>query len=683
MGSLVTGIRMCPETMQCQAPVGRVLRNSVSIFLINLAILTQSVCAYASEQLETVHIIADNNTALSPYDFIGAHQRIDASQFNQSFYTLSSLLEQQSGIDIKSIGGIGQYSSPTIRGSSGQQVLVFWDGLLINGLSGGNADLGNLSLNLASQVDIYRSITPIELSASAVGGVIHIQSPAIDNYAQNTNGQANLTHGNYGLQQYSFMQGFRISDFKWIVAGNFTAADNDFDYLEKSPVSSPNTPSYEPRYNNGTTQQQVLLKGQYKVNQNRYDFAFQAGHSDKELSSKINFPTNQAQLQQDNNSVQFRWGHRHTDMFSSEFITAITDRTEVYDDQYSSIGLGEQLNEYQTSGYSLQLNHAYQIKNFKGLITLRSQSEKTQTHFSLLSENELADQCAAGKGCETEYQRDQYDLGGKLEYDHNQNKVIFQLSRIALRDENIISTDMKNYHVNTTWSASLSHDFKIGNSIYLSLANQVRLPSSLEIFGDRGMSIGNPKLLPEIAMHHEVGMHILHSDFSINSSLYVRDVKQSIVGESDSRGVIHFNNLGRTKHIGTEQTLSWYANQFLTVTANLSLQSNEIIADKRFTFYKGKQVAGYSQFYSYLSAKWQQRHWDLMLSSNYESNGFYDNGNLLPKEIKNRWDASIGINFQEWRISLDGTDLTNNAARDYPFYPEPGRMYFLRAQSQW
>jgi vitamin B12 transporter len=634
--------------------------------------------------LAAVHINASPIEAtFSPHDFIGSHQSINAAEFNQSFNTLSNLLEQQSGIDIKSIGGIGQYSSPIIRGSSGQQVLVFWDGLLINGFNGGSADIGSLSLNLASKINIYRSITPIELSSSAVGGVIHIESKSLTQKEHDSNGEATVTHGSNGVQQYSIMQKTEIAASQWLIAADYSSADNNFSYLENSPVNSPNTPSHEPRYNNATRQYNVLLKGLKSYQDGRIDIALQSRNSNRELSSKINSQSNQADLSTLSESVQLRWKYKWSHLNRSEFLTTLNQQTQLYDDKFSSIGLGEQLNEYRTNGHVFQFNQYLTYNNLSTLITARSQTEKTYTDYKLLNEQELDAQCLAGLGCETAYQRQQHDLAGRIQYQNKKNRANLQISRIFLQDKNLTSYNSLNQYNRTTWSIGVSHQFEFGVNLYLNFANQVRLPSTNELFGDRGLSIGNSELQPEIAEHNEIGLQYQGVHLSVKSSFYLRNIKQAIVGESDSRGVIRYSNLGESRHIGTEHDIHWNPVNHLTFTANLTIQSNEIIEDKNFSYYEGKQVAGYSQVHTFLSARWEKNNWDITLSNTLEREGFYDNANLLTKDKKAQWSASIGANYYKWRLSLDATNLTNSSARDYTNYPEPGRMYFLRAHTQW
>jgi vitamin B12 transporter len=688
VGDLVTGTPACPEALY-SLTIGWLVKLFIILpLLLSLSLIVLSGITVAEEkilatQLETVQVNGSATNSYSTYDFIGSHQSIEADQFKQSFNTLPSILEQQSGIEIQSIGGIGQYSSPVIRGSSGQQVLVFWDGLLINNLSGGSADIGNLNLNFADKIDIYRSIAPAELSASAVGGVIHIQSVNLAEPSSNQNGQASMTLGSYGTKQYSIQQSFNFGKSQWLVASEYLTADNDFEYVQIGSVINPNVPTTVPRYNNGSEQYNALLKGQQLYNKGKFDLAFQTSKNNRELSSKINSRSNNSELSTDNNSAQLRWSHFWNSAHKSELLTGVAAQTQIYNDQDSTIGLGAQLNEYTTLGQNIQWNHYITQGKMSALISARFQQEKTDTIYKLLTAVELEEQCNAGRGCEAPYQRQQHDFSGRLQYQTNRNQFTLQASQIELQDKNLTSSNDHDQYSGNTWSAGVSHQFKSGISTFINFANQVRLPTTNELFGDRGMSIGNPDLLPETARQVEVGVSYQNDVWDYKSSVYLRDVKQAIVGESDSRGVIRYSNLSTTQHTGLEQNIIWTPITSLSLTANLTMQSNEIIEDKRFSYFEGKQVAGYSQFYSYLSVQWIQSNLDIKISNTLERKGFYVNSNLLAKDNKNRWDLSVGTNIEKWRISLDANDLANDSARDYPFYPEPGRTYFLRAHTKW
>lgn len=646
-------------------------------------LLATSLTVHGTEELDTVEIYGSRTEAYSPYDFIGSHQRLSAEEYNQSFNTLPSILQQQSGIAINSIGGIGQYSSPTIRGSSGQQVLVFWDGLLINSLTGGNADIGSLNLGLASNIDIYRSIAPAELSASAIGGVIHIQSEDLTKKTEAYSGNATITYGSYNTQQYAVSQHFEAENSHWLISTEYLSADNDYEYIQIGSVASPNTPISVPRYNNGSNQYNTLLKGQLNHDNSRMDLAIQYGQSNRELSTNINSPSNLSDISTKSGSAQVRWKQNWSNLHNSELLAGLSTHSQLYDDQFSTIGLGAQLNEYDTVSKKIQWNHYFSHKNISALISARTEIEDNDTDYQLLNDEELVTQCEAGRGCETTYERQQNDISGRLQYRNSTNQLVLQASRIDLTDRNLTTEESLKSFVGNTWSIAFEHKSKSGLTPFISIASQVRLPSTSELFGDRGTSVGNPELLPEEAEHFEIGFSYQYATFELDSSFYIRDLHNAIVGEEDSRGVIRYSNLGTTQHIGYEQDIIWNPIRSLILSVNLTIQSNEIIKDERFPTYKGSQVAGYSQLSSHISAQWLGDNWDFMVSNALEREGYYTNSNLLPKEDKTQWNASIGLNVNQWRFSFDANDITDNAARDYPSYPEPGRMYFLRANTKW
>lgn len=654
--------------------------------MVCLCSLFSAVVHASSQQsnaLDAVVIEGQEHQTLSVHSVIGSHQSIDLKSAQQQFLTLSSLLEQQSGIEIQSIGGLGQYASPIIRGSNGKQVLVFWDGLLINGISGASADIGSLGLSYAHSIDVYRALAPIELSASSVGGVIHIKSQDLTNPALHNDGALSFTVGSYGARQISLLQAFNQSPFKWLLAGEYTEAENDFEYLEERPVSNPNKAAYESRQNNGAAQYNVLLKGQRQFESHQLNLALQSNSSDREISAKINTPTNQAEISSTSNHLQFNWLIPWNKYSRSEVITSIEQQTQLYDDRNSSIGQGSQLNEYKSQGYKLQANQYFTLDNIESALTLRVQSEKTQADYKLLTNEEIDAQCLLGRGCKSPYRRNQADLGARLTYRTDLLEYSLQSALLTIQNRNLTSDTSSENTVFSTWSAGVSRYFDNGASVFYSISEQIRVPTTSEVFGDRGLSKGNDALKPEKAFSHDIGLRFQNSKLEYLTSVYLRDVIDAIHSETDSSGVIRYDNLGKTQHIGWEHTVSYQPLHSLTLSANITFQNNEIIQDERFSIYEGKQVAGYSQIYSFIQFKYSLANWDMSLSHTFDDGGYYRNSNARKKDTKNQWNASVGKNIKDWRFSLNLVDMTDNAARDYIEYPEPGQQIYFKTQTKW
>lgn len=654
--------------------------------MLTLVLSASGSLAHAENDSSELSVVQTTGTAaeaFSPDALIGHHQRIENESFSNTFTLLPDLLQQQSGIDIRSVGGIGQFSSPVIRGSTGQQVLVFWDGLLINSINGGSADLGAVSLAQASSVDIYRGTVPVELASSAVGGAIHIHSADLSSGNGEPTGQVNATLGSYGTQQLSVSQQLHSEHSQWLLSAETLSADNDFTYLESQPVADPQHPAYEKRYNNGSEQYHWLLKGKHQLGKSRLDIALQATNSNRQLSSKINFSGNDAHINSKDRNLQWRWQYPWSGDIKSEIQGSFYRQDQTYDDQNSTIGLGQQLNDYLTHGQQFQFNQYVNYGDFAGVLTARILKERSATEYRLLSDEEAEQQCLAGHGCETDYRRTQQDIGTRLQYQLLQNLISLQVSHIALTDNNPDASDTHRLFSGQTWSAAISHAFGSGLNFYLSSARQLRLPATNELFGDRGSSIGNPDLLPEKSHQYETGVNFQNSHWVISSSLYWRDLQDAIIAESDSRGVLRYSNIGRGTHTGFEQDILWQPIQALTLKAAFTAQSNEITEYRTIPYYEGNQAAGYSRFYTFLSAGWQLRNWLFSLSNETQNGGYYNNSNLLKKDPVNRWSSAITYRQPRWLISLSVNDMTSDRARDFPQYPEPGRMYFLKTHFEW
>ncbi len=78
------------------------------------------------------------------------------------------------GVHVQRLGGLGDYSAVTVRGSSARQVEVFVDGVPLNPHGGAAVNLSELSLDAFERVEVYRSGAPALLGSAALGGVVNL-----------------------------------------------------------------------------------------------------------------------------------------------------------------------------------------------------------------------------------------------------------------------------------------------------------------------------------------------------------------------------------------------------------------------------------------------------------------------------------------------------------------------------
>lgn len=653
-----------------------------SCLLIHSVNADQPDTVKASSLVELSPIsVTSEKDELVDIQIVGHQQRIDRDIFSNTYLPLDELLEQQAGIDIQTVGGNGQYSSPTIRGSSGKQVLVFWDGLLINDLNGGSADIGSLSLSSAGNIDIYRGMSPIELSPTAVGGVINIQSHDLPD----NSGEAGITYGSFQTQELYASHLFSNIKSSLFLNLNYFYSDNDFEYLENSPVSSPNKPATEKRKNNGVNNQSFLAKAHHNLtNSVRVDASAQIQNGRREISSRINTSANKAYIDQDAYRLQSTLSYKHKVWGKSSIRFSHTNNIELYNDEKSTVGLGAQYNRYTTDKDGISLQHNAKFSRFSIVTSAGIEKETVSTEFP--RENITTESCLQSGKCETEFIRTSSHLGTRFNIGLSENLTLMQqISIFQYSDDNNSKDpefDFTNIYKATTFDTGADYKFNNGMSIYLKTGKQVRPPSSNELFGDRGTTKGNPSLIAEESTYYEVGFSAIHSNITVDTSIYQRSLLNAIAPSSDSRGIISFENIAETQHSGIELTSSidWSKNWRSNI--NLTLQDNVIIDHANNSFIDN-QVGDYSRFHSYLSTGWYGEKLSILGSRSYQTGGYYNSLNSLPRDAKDVWNLSVTWQEIDWLISLEAKNLTDDRSRDYPSIPGPGRQYYLKFIYNW
>jgi vitamin B12 transporter len=99
---------------------------------------------------------------------------IDATQPSTRLVSVADLIEGQAGVFVRARGGLGSFTSVSIRGSEANEVAILVDGMPLSRAAAGVIDLAQLSVAGLQRVEIWRGVPPIEFGAEAVGGAINL-----------------------------------------------------------------------------------------------------------------------------------------------------------------------------------------------------------------------------------------------------------------------------------------------------------------------------------------------------------------------------------------------------------------------------------------------------------------------------------------------------------------------------
>ena len=88
--------------------------------------------------------------------------------------TLPDLLVQAPGVHVQQYGGLGAFSTVSLRGAPAGQVAVLLDGVPLASPGRSVTNLADLPLDAVEKVEVYRGLSPLTLGVGAPGGTINL-----------------------------------------------------------------------------------------------------------------------------------------------------------------------------------------------------------------------------------------------------------------------------------------------------------------------------------------------------------------------------------------------------------------------------------------------------------------------------------------------------------------------------
>ena len=492
-------------------------------------------------RLAPVETLGQRSPEVSPVDLPGSHSRVDLSADNAGDHQLEDILQQQAGIQVRQLGGRGQFSYPSIRGASGKQLQIVWDGIPLTSLNNSEGELPSVGLSALGSIDIYRGVAPAELAPTAIGGTIHLRSK--DHFDTPASGHAYTSIGSYGYYSAGVWQQYQNNAWRFFAAADWMEAENDFDTkTDINAFNNPNESSTEKRLNNAADHRMALLRADYTGNTRiKPSVVYQYQKKRRELPGLRNIPQNDAYFASEDNRLSLRLNIPYSQQQQTDIITSVYTLNETYDDQGDNIGLGRQKNYYRTKGTVLRINHHSDAGNISNLLTLSVRSETTESDFALISDATVELNCLTGSGCPYDYQRRQYQLGDRVS-GHINDAIMLngQLSVVKFSDTQQNHYGISDQRANerfTTGDAGVNFRLNDNNQLDVLISRQVRPVSTQELFGDRGLTEGNPDLKSETSKGIDAVWRITsaYGEYSLSAYQRVRD--DAIVASADSRGV--------------------------------------------------------------------------------------------------------------------------------------------------
>ncbi len=662
------------------------------MFLLTIAILLHASFALAEGPTADLPILLEGITIVDTAideeqeDTEPSHKTVIQSEaLQQRFTSVPEILSETVGVKMKRFGGLGDFSSISIRGSSSEQVWVYLDGFLLNAAQGGSVDLGKIPLAYIKSIEIYRGSAPVIFGQSGIGGLVNIRTRS-SVHEQILSAQ--LQYGSFNTSRLNLTFSTKPGKADFLLGINREKSDNDFKFL------SDNGTQFEPsddirikRVNSQFESLNLLTKIGYDLtNKQRLLLYYNFLETEKGVPGLGAFQSETANFKTEahRSSLRFDTTNLFSPGFDTQFELKYALKTEAFQDLEGDIGIGKQDNKNQIQSYEASINTDQVIGNYQII--------KTRWQYRRESFKPSDKRSGTKKG---RSEREIYTLA--LE------------DQVALFDERLFITPgllyekIDNRFEGDPGLASLGQEitdiggkflsrqigllYRITDRLSLSsnIGRYFRQPNLFELFGDRGGSLGNPELLPEKGLNRDIGLSYKRRFKGILRKLeftatYFDNVAEDLIlFIQSSQFTARPENIAKSRVIGQELSAQTDIGKHLSIQGNYTHQraiNQSNIPSEQGKFLPGRPINDF-----FLKTALNTRFLGLYYSYHLTDQNFLDRRNQ--RNATSRQIHNIGFSIQSkplWSLSLEAKNLSDDQIEDIFGFPLPGRSYFITLQ---
>jgi iron complex outermembrane recepter protein len=648
---------------------------------------------------------ATNSTKEDPSGFTTI---IPIKDSDKKYTSLSEVLEKESGVRVRRYGGLGSYSTLSIRGSNPNQVKIFIDGVPLNNNMGGEINLSDLSFDNLGEIQIYKSGSSAGFSSGSIGGIVNLVTKK-QKKEKNTRisvaggsfhtAKANVSHSNFyesldysvfvqkekSLQKFTFRNDNgtpvfnTIDDFDdkrnnaWFDRYNFTANAtysrentifsilNDFNYREHGIPGPGNlqTQDVKRKYIRNTSSVGSDTKSFLFSNFNIKTRTFYTGSSDHLFDPKNEFSFGNSNSKA---NIQNYGLHVSPEIYLLEYNQILRFLLASERDSFKR--------EVRNKFDELVSREPSKFRNHTGL--------QIQDEIRFFSKRLIF---------LPEIQFHQYtDLFN--ETSTNRNFFTFL-------NPNKTERKTTNYRMGVL---GVLYQSKIRTfSIKGNASSEIRIPDFLELFGERGSIIGNTTLLPEKSKNIDTGFVYNQKDkeYKWNTSLiyFDKSILDMILFVPNSQYTLRPENIDSAKIRGLEFSTSIEAWETWKLKINYTYQ--KALNTSNIDYVKGKYLPLRPMHELFGGLTYMRSKFETGIETLFIGASFRDRTN----EYSNYQEARTIWNYfftyivyreiinekieKELLVNLDIKNISDVRAFDLVGFPLPGRTFYASLSAKF
>ena len=554
---------------------------------------------------------------------------------------LANLIIGSSSIYVKQYGAL---ATPTFRGSSSSHTLVLWNGMPINSIANGLADLSGIYCHNFSEIIVVSGGDGSIFGSGSLGGSIHLNSNI---KADETNKLLlSSSKGSYGLSSQSLQ--FYLRDEKLVANGSFDyfVHDNDFEYYNSTQFTNPLTVNENGKIKSNSQNLNLL----YNLNTNT-NFKFSTWFSDLEREVPQNMAVSGSDAKQYDEFKRLLFALKHKrDLLSIDFKQAYLKEDFRYTEDLKNID-SYYIAESYVSDADIKLHKGSFLFNIGSGFT---NNNINNNNYSSSSKKENSFACFSAIQYNSKYLKMNFIL--RKEW-HSTFKVPL-IPTLAF--ESKISRYLK---------------FRIKYN------RNFRSPSYNDRFWLSGGAIGNINLIPENSWNTEFGFDVKIKNFNIGITGYNLSIFDMIIWQQMDNGIWMPNNIKEVYSRGVESRTSlkfWK----LSFETNYSFtKSTHEIATNNLDISVGQQLRYMPLHKGSASINFIDQDFSFSLRTSYTgevvTSYALPNNKTLDDFVLTDFSVKYKMNLLPISLKAKVKNLTNESYVTYLNYPNPGREYLF------
>lgn len=152
---------------------------------------------------------------------------VDVAAGRTTLTSVPELLQQAASVRVVQYGGLGAFSTLSLRGAPPGQVSVYLDGLPLTSAAHGVANLSDLPATLLERIEVHRGLSPLGLGVATPGGAVNLVTGT---RAQGATLRA--AAGSFGTRETSGGWAGARGDWSALVHAGYQGSDGDFQYFD-------------------------------------------------------------------------------------------------------------------------------------------------------------------------------------------------------------------------------------------------------------------------------------------------------------------------------------------------------------------------------------------------------------------------------------------------------------------